>query len=126
MWLKTFFLTKTITKMTEFMMIFRHTPNPNVQITPEQMQDIVKQWMDWIGGIAAQGKFVSTNQLGREGKILHHNGLITDGPYIELKEMMNGYLIVKTDSIDDAIRLAEGCPVLFLGGNVEVRDIVKR
>jgi hypothetical protein len=112
--------------MTEFMMIFRHTPNPNVQITPEQMQDIVKQWMDWIGGIAAQGKFVSTNQLGREGKILHHSGLITDGPYIELKEMMNGYLIVKTDSIDDAIRLAEGCPVLFVGGNVEVRDIIKR
>jgi hypothetical protein len=46
MWLKRTFLTKTITKMTKFMMIFRHTPNPNVQITPEQMQDIVKQWMD--------------------------------------------------------------------------------
>jgi hypothetical protein len=49
-----------------------------------------------------------------------------DVPYIELKEMMNGYIIVKSDSIDDAIRLAEGCPVLFVGGNVEVRDIVKR
>jgi hypothetical protein len=45
--------------MKEFMMIFRQEPNPNVQISPEQMQGIVKQWMDWIGGIAAQGKFLN-------------------------------------------------------------------
>lgn len=32
------------------------------------MQALVKTWQDWIGGIAAQDKFVGTNALGEEGK----------------------------------------------------------
>jgi hypothetical protein len=49
--------------MQEFMMIFRgdiEQPKPS----PEQMQEVMKLWQDWIGGIAAQGKFVATNALG--------------------------------------------------------------
>ena len=47
--------------MKEFMMIFRNEKADQPQPSPEQMQAMVKQWQDWIGGIAAQGKFVSTN-----------------------------------------------------------------
>ncbi|WP_436491635.1 hypothetical protein [Chitinophaga sp. ARDCPP14] len=43
--------------MKEFMMIFRHAPDPNRVISPGQMQAILRQRQDWIGGIAAQGKF---------------------------------------------------------------------
>jgi hypothetical protein len=111
--------------MKEFMMIFRHTPIPGFQLSPEQLQAEIKKWQDWIGGIAAQGKFVSTNQLGFEGKTLMLNKTITDGPYAEVKEIVGGYVIVKTNSINEAIKLAEGCPILFIGGHVEVRDIMK-
>jgi hypothetical protein len=111
--------------MTEFMMIFRHTPVGEMELSPEQLQASIKQWQDWIGGIAAQGKFVSTNQLGFEGKTLKPDHVITDGPYAEVKEMVGGYVIVKADSIDEAIKLAEGCPILYIGGHVEVRDIMK-
>lgn len=44
--------------MTEFMMIFRSEENTE-RPSPEQMQNSIKQWQDWIGGIAAQGKFCS-------------------------------------------------------------------
>jgi len=111
--------------MKEFMMIFRMTPNFDMQLTAEQMQESVKQWQDWIGGIASQGKFVSTNQLGFEGKTLKPAHVITDGPYAEVKEIIGGYVIVKTDTLDEAMTLAEGCPILFIGGNVEVRDLIK-
>jgi prepilin-type processing-associated H-X9-DG protein len=111
--------------MKEFMMIFRHTPNPAFQMSPEQMQAEIKKWQDWIGGIAAQGKFVGTNQLGFEGKTLLPNKTITDGPYAEVKEIVGGYIIVTANSIDEAIKLAEGCPILFIDGHVEVRDIMK-
>ena len=107
------------------MMIFRHTPNPAMQLSPEQMQDNIKQWQDWIGGIAAQGKFVSTNRLGFEGKTLKPNNIITDGPYAEVKEILGGYVIVKANSLDEAILLAQGCPILFIGGHVEVRNILQ-
>ena len=108
------------------MMIFRSAaPNPEIQISPEQMQAGIKQWQDWIGGIAAQGSFLSTNRLGFEGKTLNPNNVITDGPYAEVKEIVGGYIIVKADSIDEAIGMAEGCPILYIGGHVEVRDIWK-
>ncbi len=111
--------------MKEFMMIFRMAPMGDFQPTPEQMQESIKQWQDWIGGIAAQGKFGSTNQLGFTGKTLKADGVVTDGPYAEVKEIVGGYIIVKADDIDDAVKLANGCPILFMGGHVEVRDIMQ-
>jgi hypothetical protein len=110
--------------MNEFMLIFRMAPMQNFQPSPEQMQEGIKQWQDWIGGIAAQGKFVSTNQLGFTGKTLKSNGVVTDGPYAEVKEIVGGYIIVKANSLDEAMELAKGCPILFIGGHVEVRDIM--
>jgi hypothetical protein len=111
--------------MKEFMMIFRMAPMGDFQPTPEQMQESIKHWQDWIGSIAAQGKFVSTNQLGFTGKTLKPGGVVTDGPYAEVKEIVGGYIIVKTNDIDEAVKLAEGCPILFVGGHVEVRDIMR-
>jgi len=111
--------------MKEFMMIFRHTPIADFQMSPEQLQASIKQWQDWIGGIAAQGKFIGTNQLGFEGKTLKPNNVITDGPYAEVKEIVGGYILVKANSIDEALTLAEGCPILLMGGHVEVRNIMQ-
>ena len=110
--------------MKEFMMIFRNEKNDNPKPSPEQMQAMIKQWQDWIGGIAAQGKFVATNALGFDGKTVHADATITDGPYAEVKEIVGGYIIVKADDLDDAVNLSEGCPTLALGGKVEVRDVM--
>ena len=107
------------------MMIFRNDYNPSFKPSPEQMQASIKQWQDWIGGIAAQGKFVSTNRLGFEGKTLKPNNIIADGPYAEVKEIVGGYILVKATNIDDAMKLAEDCPILNIGGHVEVRNILK-
>ncbi len=110
--------------MNQFMMIFRNEKNSNPPPSPEEMQAIIKQWQDWIGGIAAQGKFVATDALGFQGKTIDSKGVITDGPYAELKEIVGGYIIVKSDNIDEAIKLTEGCPTLASGGKVEVRDVM--
>ncbi len=107
------------------MMIFRNDYNPSFKPSPEQMQASIKQWQDWIGGIAAQGKFISTNRLGFEGKTLKPNNVIADGPYAEVKEIVGGYILVKANSIDEAMKLAEGCPILNIGGHVEVRNVLK-
>lgn len=111
--------------MKEFMMIFRNAYTPDVKPSPEQIQESVKQWQDWMGGIAAQGKFVGTNRLSSAGaKILKSNNIITDGPYAELKEIVGGSLIVKADSFEEAIKLAEGCPIFNDGGSIELRQVI--
>jgi len=94
------------------------------QPTPEDIQAEIKKWQDWIGGIAAQGKFKSTDALGYTGKTLHADGGITDGPYAEMKEIVGGYLICQASSIDEALELSRGCPIFDIGGKVEVRDIM--
>ncbi len=104
------------------MMIFRNEPAG--QPSPEQMQAMVKQWQDWIGGIAAQGKFVATNALGYEGQTVSTNGIVSDGPYAEVKEIVGGYIIVKAENLQDAVKLSDGCPTLLMGGKVEVRDVM--
>ncbi len=109
--------------MNEFMMIFRHAPSME-QPSPEQIQASIKLWQDWIGGIAAQGKFVTTNQLGYSGKTVKVGDVITDGPYAEVKEIVGGYLIARANSIEEAVEMAKGCPILTVGGHVEVRDIM--
>lgn len=111
--------------MKNFMMLFHSVPNFEQRPTPEEMQLEIKKWQDWIGGIAAQGKFKSTDALGYQGKTLKGDGTVTDGPYAELKEIVGGYLICEAESLDEALELAKGCPVLEKElGKVEVRDVM--
>lgn len=54
--------------MKEFMMIFRHQYTANYTPSREEMQEGMQEWQNWIGGIAAQVKFISTHQLGMDAK----------------------------------------------------------
>jgi hypothetical protein len=111
--------------MKEFMMIFRFEKmEGDTTPTAEQMQAVLKQWKNWISEIAKQGKYSGTNRLLPEGKTIRPGKVISDGPYMEVKEMIGGYLIVKADSMDEAMKMADGCPNLLYGGNVEVRAVM--
>ena len=51
--------------------------------------------------------------------------LTTDGPFVELKEAIGGYLLFEADDLDAAIELASRIPAARLGGAIEVRPIVE-
>jgi len=106
------------------MLIFRHEDGSKIA-SPEQMEIWMKQTMDWIGGISAQGKFVGGNGLAfDDAKVVGHKGVVTNGPFGEIKETIGGYIIVKAESADEAAEFAKGSPVLQGDVNrVEVRRI---
>jgi hypothetical protein len=110
--------------MKDFMLIFRQ-PSYDYSNTPkEEMLALGKKWADWAGGIAAQGKLSSNgSRLAMEGKVLKAGGVITDGPFVEIREMLGSFIIVKADSLDEATTLAHGCPALDAGGSVEIRPL---
>src|SRR5436190_8999255 len=111
--------------MKEFLMIFRNeVSGGGSRPSEEQMQLIMSDWQNWIKGIAADGKYSGTNRLYPEGKTLKPGNIVTDGPYAEVKEMIGGYLIVKADSLQEAVKMAESCPNIKYGGNVEVRTVM--
>ena len=116
--------------MDEFILIFRHQDGNKVA-SPEQIQVWMKQTMDWIGGIAAQNKFVSGTGLTFENpkvvKATDKGNLVINGPFGDIKETIAGFVIVKADSADEAVEFAKGSPVLQGEGNsVEVRKIVRQ
>jgi hypothetical protein len=88
------------------------------------MQAMLNQWKNWISGIARNGKYSGTNRLLSEGKTIKPGKVISDGPYMEVKEMIGGYLIVRANSLDEAMKMAESCPNLLYGGMVEVRAVM--
>jgi len=112
--------------MEEYMLIFRHMDGKAVA-SPEQIQVWMKQTMDWIGGIAAQNKFVEGNGLPfDDAKVVWSNKVVTNGPFGEVKETLGGYIIVKADSVEEAVEFAKGSPVLQGDGNsVEVRKVAR-
>jgi hypothetical protein len=52
--------------------------------------------------------------------------LVTDGPFVEVKEALGGYLVLEADDLDAAIELASRIPAARMGGAVEVRPIVEQ
>jgi hypothetical protein len=112
--------------MNEYALIMRHEDGHKIA-SPEQMQVWMKQTMDWIGGISAQNKFISGTGLPFEdARVVRPHNIVTNGPFGEIKETIGGLIIVKADSVEEAVEFARGCPVLQGEGNsVEVRKIAK-
>jgi hypothetical protein len=110
--------------MKDFMFLFRQPNYDHSNTSPKEMQALAAKWQTWVAGIEAQGKFGSHGaRLAMEGKVLKPGGVITDGPFVELRERLGGFVVVKAESLDDAITLAHGCPAIDMGGSVEVRPL---
>ena len=112
--------------MQDFLLIFRReNTGPQSVLSPEQLQAMMKPWQDWMGGIAAQNKLVdSGNRLESDGRVVKPGNVITNGPYVEIKEAIGGYIIIRAATLDEATGISKGCPIFNVGGSVEVRALV--
>jgi hypothetical protein len=113
--------------MEKFLLLFRNSVAGETafqELSPEDMQAEIAKWNTWIGGIAAQGKLISTEALHITGKMVANAGtVITDGPYTESKELIGGFMLLHAADYAEAAELGKGCPYLYQGGSVEVRQI---
>lgn len=112
--------------MTEYLLLFRggDSARTEEQQSPEKWQAHMQKWMQWMGELTEQGKFVGAQPLKVGGKLISGtNKVVTDGPFIEGKEMVGGYLICKAESLEEAVEISKGCPILEHDGIVEVREI---
>ncbi|HXT38576.1 MAG TPA: YciI family protein [Candidatus Angelobacter sp.] len=108
----------------DYLYLFRGGADPK-QMSPEQMQQNMNQWFAWIGDLRGKGKFKAGEPLGDEGKVLSgkKGQTVTDGPFVEGKEEVGGYLIVSAKDMMEAVEMARGCPIYANNGTVEVRPI---
>jgi len=107
-----------------FMMVFRFTPDFNHRPTEEEKAAMKGEWGSFIGNMAISEKLIETYQLGFEGKKLQADLSVEEGIHIAEKQTMGGNMVVKANSLEEAVELAKGCPILKMGGTVEVRSII--
>nr|WP_294859345.1 YciI family protein [uncultured Fluviicola sp.] len=112
--------------MKQFLLVYRADYKSMPEESPEEQLATTQKWMQWFKGVAAQNKFVNGNHLEDSGKVVKSGGIISDAPYAEIKESIMGYTMVHAKSVEEATNLASDCPILSIGGNVEVRGVADR
>ncbi len=111
--------------MKEFLLLFRSDNAERTNLSPAELEANMNRWGKWISGIAEKEIMVGAQPLEKEGKVVRGpSKKLTDGPFMESKEVLGGYVLLKANNIDEAVKIAEGCPVLeHQSGTVEVREI---
>ena len=111
--------------MKDYLLLFRGGEAKTERQSPERWQAHMQKWAAWMGGLQQQGKLVGAQPLDESGKqVKGTRKIVTDGPFMEGKEIVGGYLQCKASSYEEALEIAKGCPILdFDSGIVEVREI---
>lgn len=94
------------------------------------LMDEVNAWWDkWHqagkivpGGAELQhSRTAKTISAGNDGA-----PTVTDGPYLEIKEVVGGFILIVADDIDEAVAVAGGWPGIRMGDRIEVRPVMER
>jgi len=97
------------------------------ELGAEEQQAIVDEYLavgelpGVIGGDQLRPVDTATTVRVEDGRML-----LSDGPFVEAKEHLGGYLVVEADELDAALEIAARLPAARMGGVIEVRPVVER
>jgi hypothetical protein len=106
--------------MSEFTFLFR---GRDMSASPEQRQRHMEKWVAWIKELGANGHIKDLGHpLEGSGKVVRGQ-TVNDGPYAEAKDVVGGYMLIEARDLTHAAEISRGCPILEVGGSVEVRPV---
>ena len=110
--------------MARFMLVLRNEQFISSELPPERFEPMMQAYFAWAEKLKQAGALVATERLAEGGRTLRKRDdhVVVDGPYCETKELVGGYFVLEAASLDAAVELGRGCPILDLGGSVEVRE----
>jgi hypothetical protein len=109
--------------MEKFMLIFHGGVKEDA--SPQQLQENMGKWMEWIEKLSKDGKYVSGEPLLPGGKLVTGKTTVTDGPYTEGKEVVGGYFVINAKDMDEAVAMCKDYPDFQYGGRIQVRQVMK-
>jgi hypothetical protein len=111
--------------MKEYLFLFRGGDAKEIQHSPDRFKAHMDKWREWMSNLAKQGQFVSAQPLNDTGmQLTGTKKIVSDGPYMEGKEYVGGYLVCLAEDYNRAVEIAKGCPILeFDDGVIEVREV---
>jgi hypothetical protein len=108
--------------MAKFLYVYHEPFPPPAPPSPEDMQAFMRMWGEWFqkfGSAILDGG----DGLKPTGKVLKAGGVVSDGPYVEAKEVVGGYTVVQADDYDGALVMARENPIAQFGGVIEIREL---
>jgi hypothetical protein len=107
--------------MERFMLIIREDLK---NLTAETRTSNIPEMLKWVESIADSGNFITGEPLVYAGKYVSKDRVYSDGPFIESKESVSGYNIITAENLEQAVSIAQLCPLVVAGHAViEVRPI---
>ena len=115
--------------MREFALLYRSTREAHQEAmgSPAKAQQSMTKWRAWFKELTDKGQLKNLGQpLERVGKVVGgKTKTVTDGPFAESKDVIGGFSIIEARDLEQAAQIASGCPVLDIGGSVEVRPVMQ-
>jgi hypothetical protein len=110
--------------MNDYILLFRGRDR---SLSPEQMQRTMEKWLGWFEALRRSGHLKDGGHPLEDARklVTGKQRVVTDGPFVEAKDLVNGYIIVAANDLQHAIELAKDCPTLDREGSVAVRPIAK-
>ena len=114
----------TTNSTSEYLLLFRGN-DWDRSLSPAELQKTMANFLAWFERLSADGTLKAGQPLMDEGRTVSgkEGRTVADGPFAESKEAIGGYFLIKADSLDDAVAIAQQCPMLGYGTVVEVRPI---
>lgn len=107
------------------MLIVREDMKRLRQLTDEERFANIPEMLKWIESIAESGNYVGGEPLAMTGRYVSKSNVLSDGPFIEAKEGICGYDIILAENINQAVSIAQTCPMVMKGMAIrEVRPIM--
>lgn len=110
--------------MKNFMMLIREDLQLTSSRTEEEMHAEIEEYTKWVESLSKDDFYISGDPLESAGRLMTKDDVHSDGPFIESKEAVSGYILVKARDLDHAVELGKGCPVFRYGGHLEVRPVL--
>lgn len=111
--------------MQDFLILIREDVQRFTSGSEADFQKEVEEYAVWVEEMTKTGNYVSGDPLKPEGRYILKDSIQTDGPFIESKEAVGGYIIIKAKDIEEATELARKCPVFEYDGLIELRPLIK-
>lgn len=112
--------------MKDYLLILRDEAARWPALSPEEQQAVIARFNDWNRRLRAEERLVSAGKLTQDpGCTLRRRDeqLAVDGPFSEAKETLTGFYVLRAEDADAARRWAADCPLLDIGGSVELREL---
>lgn len=101
--------------MANYLLLYNGGSMPESEAEQKAVMDAWMAWFAKLGSALVDGG----NPTTPNAKTIHSNGTVSDGA---VGAMASGYSVIKADSLDAAVALAKGCPVLQGGAQISVLE----